>query len=77
MQSHVVQNCGLMLKIDRMSLAVSSLCCCVALTVLWTLKSDREAISLSSSSVADVADGFAALDYERHSMNYYLTEFSL
>lgn len=34
----------------------------VALTVLWTLKSDREAISLSNSSVADVADGFAELD---------------
>lgn len=27
--------------------------------VLWTLKSDRDAISLSSSKVADVAEGFA------------------
>lgn len=27
--------------------------------LLWTRKSDREAISLSSSKVADVADGFA------------------
>lgn len=35
---------------------------CCALTVLWTLKSDREAISLSSSSVADVAEGFAELE---------------
>lgn len=26
--------------------------------VLWTLKSDRDAISLSSSKVADVAEGF-------------------
>lgn len=33
----------------------------VQLTVLCTLKSDREAISLSSSNVADVADGFAEL----------------
>lgn len=31
------------------------------LTVLWTRKSDSEAINLSSSSVADVADGFAVL----------------
>lgn len=30
--------------------------------MLWTLKSDRDAISLSSSSVADVADGFAELE---------------
>lgn len=27
--------------------------------VLWTLKSDKDAISLSSSNVADVAEGFA------------------
>lgn len=40
-------------------------CCCgvgTGLTgvvgVLWTLKSDRDAISLSSSRVADVAEGF-------------------
>lgn len=47
-------------------------CCCGAVTtgvtgaagVLWTLKSDREAISLSSSSVADVAEGFAKLEEE-------------
>lgn len=35
------------------------------LTVLWTLKSDREAISLSNSSVADVAEGFAELENNR------------
>lgn len=29
-----------------------------AVGVLWTLKSDRDAISLSSSRVADVAEGF-------------------
>lgn len=37
--------------------------CCgdatVTAGVLWTLKSDRDAISLSSSNVADVAEGFA------------------
>ena len=38
------------------------------LTVLWTLKSDREAISLSSSSVADVAEGFAELQKKRQSL---------
>lgn len=46
--------------------------CCDAVTagvmgaagVLWTLKSDRDAISLSSSSVADVAEGFAELEEE-------------
>lgn len=31
------------------------------LTVPWTLKSDSDAISLSSSNVADVAEGFAEL----------------
>lgn len=36
----------------------------VTLTVLWTLKSDSEAISLSSSSVADVAEGFAELKHQ-------------
>lgn len=44
--------------------------CCGAVTtgvtgaagVLCTLKSDREAMSLSSSSVADVAEGFAELE---------------
>lgn len=44
--------------------------CCGAVTtgvtgtagVLWTLKSESEAISLSSSSVADVAEGFAELE---------------
>lgn len=30
--------------------------------MLWTLKSDREAMSLSSSSVAEVADGFTELN---------------
>ena len=35
---------------------------CVCLTVLWTLKSDREAISLSSSRVAEVAEGFTGLE---------------
>lgn len=35
------------------------------LTVLWTLKSDSEAMSLSSSSVADVAEGFAELEPKR------------
>lgn len=46
--------------------------CCGAVTtgltgaagVLWTLKSDSEAISLSSSSVAEVAEGFAELEEE-------------
>lgn len=37
-----------------------------ALTVLWTLKSDRDAISLSSSRVADVADGLTVLEHKRH-----------
>lgn len=37
-----------------------------ALTLLWTLKSDRDAISLSSSRVADVADGLAVLEHKRH-----------
>lgn len=32
------------------------------LTVLWTLKSDSEAISLSNSSVAEVAEGFGELE---------------
>lgn len=34
-------------------------------TVLWTLKSDRDAISLSNSNVADVAEGFAELETEK------------
>lgn len=34
---------------------------CIKHTVLWTLKSDRDAISLSSSKVADVAEGFTEL----------------
>lgn len=38
---------------------------CIKHTVLWTLKSDRDAISLSSSNVADVAEGFAELETEK------------
>lgn len=46
-----------------------------ALTVLWTLKSDRDAINLSSSRVADVADGLAVLERKRHKKGKkYLTD---
>lgn len=41
--------------------------------VLWTLKSDREAISLSSSSVADVAEGFAELEDEVAALSLILS----
>lgn len=41
-------------------------CVCAALTVLWTRKSDRDAISLSSSRVADVAEGLAVLKDKRN-----------
>lgn len=53
------------------SLTFFDFCHCYAavwtLTVLWTLKSDREAISLSNSSVADVAEGFAELGFKENS----------
>lgn len=40
-------------------------------TVLWTLKSDRDAISLSNSNVADVAEGFAELETEKQKKNHH------
>lgn len=57
--------------------------CCGAVTgglkgtagVLWTLKSDSEAMSLSSSSVADVADGFAELEEEVVALSFILSSF--
>lgn len=62
LQPHLERDCGFIRNIDIFGLSVSLSCRRAALTVLWTLKSDREAISLSNSSVADVADGFAELD---------------
>lgn len=60
-----------MLKPGKNGLSVSFYAAAGTLTVLWTLKSDREAISLSSSSVADVAEGLAELEYKNHFFNCF------
>lgn len=62
LQSHVVQTTGFLFLTKNWE--CKPFCVFWMLTVLWTLKSDREAISLSSSSVADVADGFAELKHK-------------